>query len=138
MIYVALGMLGFGISDLVRWSPDGVGARRAVVAAAFGAGAVSLVAALSGFEGTLRGGRLLGPMERVIVAAGVVSGGVAAAAFVIAAKGLLRFREIRSVSEDGGGAEQARIDEVTEYFLVGTFASVLLAAAVGVLVLAAG
>ena len=250
MIYVALGMLGFGISDLVRWSPDGVGVRRAVVAAAFGAGAVSLVAALSGFEivgvvaaavialavllvwsafdllpawlvkprfaftlvfgalvvliaasgsagpiggdvaawysnlafgftarvpvdqfvlgvgaalfllatgnrivrltlaateasllageGTLRGGRLLGPMERVIVAAGVVSGGVAAAAFVIAAKGLLRFREIRSVGEDGGGAEQARIDEVTEYFLVGTFASVLLAAAVGVLVLAAG
>lgn len=80
-------------------------------------------------EGTLRGGRLLGPMERLVIAAAVISGQLAAAAFVIAAKGLLRFPEIRAQSE-------ARIDEVTEYFLIGTFASVIVAAAVSLVVLA--
>ncbi len=249
MIYVALAMLGFGVSDLVRWSPDRVAKGRVAAAVLCGVGAIALVAGLSGFEiggvaaapavaipvllawsafellparaakpgyalalvfgtlitaiaasgsadrvdgdfaawysnldfgfvreiavgqfllgvgaavfllatgnrivrfmlatteqslvsaeGTLRGGRALGPMERPIVAAGVISGGAAAAAFVIAGKGLLRFREIRGQ----GGADHAGdggIDEITEYFLVGTFASVLLAAAVGVVVLAAG
>ncbi|HEY7457064.1 MAG TPA: hypothetical protein VH703_07295 [Solirubrobacterales bacterium] len=75
-------------------------------------------------------------MERLIVAAGVVSGGVAAAAFVIAAKGLLRFHEIRGAGESVDA--QNGVDEITEYFLVGTFASILLAAAVGVLTSAAG
>jgi hypothetical protein len=46
-----------------------------------------------------------------------------------AAKGLLRFREI-------GGASKSNVDEVTEYFLIGTFTSTVLAAAVAVLVLA--
>jgi hypothetical protein len=81
-------------------------------------------------EDTLHGGRLLGPMERLIVAAAVLSGGLAGAGFVIAAKGLLRFREI-------GGAAESDVDEVTEYFLIGTFTSIVLAAAVALLVLAA-
>jgi hypothetical protein len=51
-------------------------------------------------------------MERLIVAATVISGDLAGAGFVIAAKGLLRFREIH-------GSDQPRVDEVTEYFLVG-------------------
>ena len=50
---------------------------------------------------------------------------------MIAAKGLLRFREIR-------GAEQPKVDEITEYFLIGTFTNVVVAAAASVLVLAAG
>jgi len=79
----------------------------------------------------MRGGRLLGPMERLIVAGSVISGDVAGAGFVIAAKGLLRFREIR-------GTDQPKVDEITEYFLVGTFTSVLVAAIVGILVLASG
>ena len=85
-------------------------------------------------ESALRGGRLLGPMERLIVGAMVLSGDPGGAALVIAAKGLLRLPEIRS------GADQlkGRSDQVTEYFLIGTFSSLLLAAGAGVLVLAAG
>jgi hypothetical protein len=80
-------------------------------------------------EDTLHGGRLLGPMERLIVAAAVLSGSGAAAGFVIAAKGLLRFREI-------GGAPGSNVDEITEYFLIGTFTSTVLAGAVAILILA--
>jgi hypothetical protein len=78
-------------------------------------------------EDKLRGGRFIGPMERLLVAGSLVSGGLAGAGFVIAAKGLLRFRELKP---DGGDGEQngGSVDEITEYFLVGTFASVLLPA----------
>lgn len=81
-------------------------------------------------ENTLRGGRLLGPMERIIVGAIVLAGDPAAAAVVVAAKGLLRFPEIRS--------DRGQPDHVTEYFLIGTFTSLLLATVVGVIILAAG
>ena len=64
------------------------------------------------------------------MAAAVMSGDAAGAGFVIAGKGLLRFREIR-------GTDQSGVDEITEYFLIGTFTSVLLAIAMAVLVLAA-
>jgi hypothetical protein len=87
---------------------------------------------LSTGEQRLRGGRLLGPMERLFVAAGIVSGSLAGAGLVIAAKGLLRFRELPPSDKPDG------LDEVTEYFLVGTFTSVLVAGAIGALVLAVG
>jgi len=89
-------------------------------------------------EVKLRGGRLLGPMERVIVVAGEPAG----AALVIAAKGLLRFPEIRESSggegsvEGGDPADRGAAD-ITEYFLIGTFSSLILAAGVGLLVLGA-
>ncbi len=253
MIFLALGMLGLGVGDLVRWSPGRVERTHAAAAAASGTVAVMVVAALSGMEasavllagttalvvlslwsvydlippkhakpeyalalvvgviavlvalsgsadpvggdvalwysnldfgfardisvdqfvlgvgaalfllatgnrivrftlaateaslpegeGTMRGGRVLGPMERLIVAAAVVSGGIAGAGFVIAAKGLLRFREIRAVDRSSGAdwpeeTGQPKVDEITEYFLIGTFTSVVIAAAVSVLVLA--
>lgn len=81
-------------------------------------------------EPRLRGGRLLGPMERIIVGAIVVGGEPAAAALVIAAKSLLRFPEIR---DDAG-----RPDQITEYFLIGTFTSLLVAGVIAVLLLASG
>lgn len=84
-------------------------------------------------ESSLRGGRVLGPMERLMVAAAVIAGGLAGAGFVVAAKGLLRFREIR-----GDDLRKPGIDEVTEYFLIGTFTSILIAAVLGLLVLASG
>jgi hypothetical protein len=242
VIFVSLALLGFGVCDLVRWSPDRVGGRHAVVAAVAGTASVATVGALSGLaascvllaaviafvvlslwsaydlipsqrarpefalvlviavigglialsgsadpvggevatwysdldfgfvrdvsvdqfvlgvgasifllattnrivrftlaatkaslvegEGTLRGGRLLGPMERLIIAAAVISGDLAAAGIVIAAKGLLRFREL-------GGIHQPKVDEITEYFLIGTFTSFVVAAALAVLLLAA-
>jgi hypothetical protein len=92
-------------------------------------------------EGTMRGGRVLGPMERLIVAASIVSGAAAGAGFVIAAKGLLRFREIQGSRDDDPGRRgrrvPTRVDEITEYFLIGTFTSVFVACVLSVLVLAA-
>ena len=72
-------------------------------------------------EGDLKGGRLLGPMERVFILVLAVAGELTAAAVVAAAKGLLRFPELqRSRTEEGPTA-------VSEYFLIGSFASWLLA-----------
>lgn len=42
----------------------------------------------------------------------------------MAAKGLVRFPELSATSR---GDRAPRIDEVTEYFLIGSFASILLA-----------
>lgn len=64
----------------------------------------------------LKGGRLLGPMERLVIVGLGLAGEVTAASIVIAAKGLLRFPELQS-------ARGAGIHEVTEYFLVGSFVS---------------
>jgi hypothetical protein len=69
-----------------------------------------------------KGGRLLGPMERLIVVAAVVAGDPAGAGFVVAAKGLLRFPEVNRPTN-------TNIHELTEYLLVGTFTSVLIAGA---------
>lgn len=81
-------------------------------------------------ETRLKGGRLLGPMERVFILGLGLAGQLTAAAIVIGAKGLLRFPELYTRSE------QERIHQLTEYFLVGSFASWLLA--LGSLLLAAG
>jgi len=83
-------------------------------------------------EDTLKGGRILGPLERLIVGAIVLSGDPAAAAIVIAAKSLLRFPEMRK-GDDGPGPEA-----VTEYFLIGTLSSLLIAALMAILVISAG
>jgi hypothetical protein len=84
----------------------------------------------------LKGGRFLGPMERIIVGAVIVAGDPAAAAIVIAAKGFLRFPEIRG--EAGKGTDVSGPDENTEYFLIGTFSSLIIAAGLAVLVSASG
>jgi hypothetical protein len=68
----------------------------------------------------LKGGRLLGPMERVFILGLGLAGHLTAASIVIAAKGLLRFPELQSK------LEQTRIHRLTEYFLVGSFVSWLL------------
>ena len=72
-------------------------------------------------ERQLKGGRLLGPMERVVIVGLGVAGQLTAASIVIAAKGLLRFPEL---SSDRG---QKQIHQLTEYFLVGSFVSWLVA-----------
>ena len=55
-----------------------------------------------------------------------------AAALVISAKGLLRFPELndlRGRSDDASGSGSRRIDEVTEYLLVGSLMSWIVALA---------
>ena len=75
----------------------------------------------TGPETRLKGGRLLGPMERLLIVGLGVAGQVTAASLVIAAKGLLRFPELSS------DRERERIHRLTEYFLVGSFVSWLVA-----------
>ena len=82
----------------------------------------------------LRGGRLLGPMERVLILGLGLAGQLGAAGLVIAAKGLIRFPGLQSKRGETT-VEGVGIDAVTEYFLVGSFISWLVA--LGSLVLAA-
>ncbi|MCW2815573.1 MAG: hypothetical protein JWN84_3028 [Nocardioides sp.] len=70
----------------------------------------------------LKGGRLLGPMERLLIVGLGLAGEVTAASLVIAAKGLLRFPELQSARASPSAAGPG-IHEVTEYFLVGSFVS---------------
>jgi hypothetical protein len=81
----------------------------------------------------LKGGRLLGPMERLVILGLGLVGEFGAAGIVIAAKGLLRFPEIQAAARTNaaGGytGGPAGIDDVTEYFLVGSFVSWLIALA---------
>ena len=73
----------------------------------------------------LKGGRLLGPMERLLILGLSLAGQLTAATAVVAAKSIIRFPEINAqkVRENGG----IGIDDVTEYFLVGSFASWIVA-----------
>ncbi len=77
----------------------------------------------------LRGGRLLGPMERLVILGLGLAGEVTAASLVIAAKGLIRWPELQQTREspDDDPHTAVGVDEVTEYFLVGSFVSWLVA-----------
>jgi hypothetical protein len=70
-------------------------------------------------EKKLKGGRVLGPMERVFIVALGLGGATTAAAVLVAAKGLLRFPEL---GRDAGGPS-----DLTEYFLIGSLSSWLIA-----------
>ena len=84
----------------------------------------------------LKGGRLLGPMERLFILGFGLIGNFTAAGMVIAAKGLIRWPELQS-KRDRDGANGPQIDEITEYFLVGSFLSWMWALG-GVILLAMG
>jgi hypothetical protein len=77
----------------------------------------------------LKGGRLLGPMERLLILGLGLAGQLAAATAVVAAKSIIRFPEINAqkAKANGNGDLGIGIDEVTEYFLVGSFASWIIA-----------
>ncbi len=73
----------------------------------------------------LKGGRLLDPMERLLILGLGLAGQLAAATAVVAAKSIIRFPEINAQKARENGT--IGIDEVTEYFLVGSFASWIVA-----------
>ena len=73
---------------------------------------------------TLKGGRLIGPLERVLVFTLTLSGIYTILAAILAAKGIVRFPEI---SRDGDGNR-------AEYFLVGSMVSWVVALAAAFLV----
>ena len=62
----------------------------------------------------LKGGRLIGPLERIVVFALTLAGIYSLLAAVLAAKGIVRFPEI---SRDGDSGDRA------EYFLIGSLVS---------------
>ena len=80
-------------------------------------------------EKQLKGGRVLGPMERVFIVGLGAVGDLTAAAVVVAAKGLLRFPELQRAQRGDArpGVPPDGPSDVTEYFLIGSFASWLLA-----------
>lgn len=84
-------------------------------------------------DGELRGGRLLGPLERLFILGLGLAGELTAAGLVIAAKGLIRWPELRSHADGDDSPGAIGIDKVTEYFLVGSFVSWLVAMAALVL-----
>lgn len=67
----------------------------------------------------LNRGRLIGNLERIVLTMVVTAGSYSALAFLIAAKGLVRSEEF----------EKSR--DFTEYFLVGSLSSVLVALSLG-------
>ena len=64
--------------------------------------------------GGLKGGRLIGPFERLFILALVLAGEYTAIGAIVAAKGIIRFPEISRNDTNGSKAEE---------FLVGSFAS---------------
>ncbi|WP_431233932.1 hypothetical protein ACQ856_04495 [Mycolicibacterium psychrotolerans] len=75
----------------------------------------------------LKGGRLLGPMERLLIVGLALAGQLAVATAVVAAKSIIRFPEINAQKARENGGIGIGIDDVTEYFLVGSFASWIVA-----------
>lgn len=69
-------------------------------------------------ETSLKGGRVIGPLERVFILAMAASGNYTAATAVMAAKGILRYPEIAKDDPEG---------ERAEYVLIGSFVSWALA-----------
>ncbi|MCF6387836.1 hypothetical protein L2K20_12725 [Mycobacterium sp. MBM] len=73
----------------------------------------------------LKGGRLLGSMERLLIVGLGLAGQLTLATAVVAAKSIIRFPEISAKRDPDAG--RVGIDDVTEYFLVGSFASWIVA-----------
>lgn len=102
-----------------------------------GARAAAVQGTLMGAQKELPGGRWIGILERIAVYVSIVAGFPTGIAVALAVKGLGRYPELRAEKE---GREAARVGEL---FIIGTFASVLWAAAwagiaVGVCALIAG
>ena len=78
-------------------------------------------------EKTVRGGRVIGALERTLVFSLAISGEPLAAAVIVSAKGLLRFPELSRADHD--------ISAITEYLVLGSLLSWFLALAPAMLFL---
>ncbi|MBO0610146.1 hypothetical protein [Myceligenerans salitolerans] len=78
-------------------------------------------------EQRLKSGRVLGSMERLFILGLGMTGAFTAAAAVVAAKGLLRYPDVKA--DHKSAATGVRPNPVSEYFLIGSFASWLVAVA---------
>jgi hypothetical protein avisC_09446 len=76
----------------------------------------------------MRGGRWIGPLERILIVLLASVEASAAVAAIVAAKGIIRFPEISLDVKEADGGQKA------EEFLIGSFASWILAALSAVVV----
>ncbi len=75
-------------------------------------------------EKRLRGGRVIGILERWLIFGFVVSGHPTAAAFIVSAKSILRFPELSERARgDIADGNRDELDSITEYLLLGSLAS---------------
>ena len=84
-------------------------------------------------EQQLKGGRYIGPLERWLIFGLALAGQPTAAALVISAKSIIRFPELQSkaarpkathtATGDSTLPREQQIDELTEYFLIGSLLS---------------
>ena len=117
----------------MTWIEVGIGAGALVASALIGSvllsWALRVMAPQAPKTGVLRGGMWIGILERLAITTAIVVGYGEAVAVVIAIKGLGRYPEMRRSDREDGGA-------VAERFIIGTLASFLWAAAVGLAALA--
>lgn len=83
---------------------------------------------------TLRGGRVIGIIERWLIYGLALAGQPTAAAIIVSAKSVLRFPELSKVArierpKGEAPGTPAEVDYITEYFLLGSMVSWLLALA---------
>lgn len=69
---------------------------------------------------TIRGGRIIGPIERLFIFWMAIAGQVLALAVIVAAKGILRYPEISERDRSGKGETKGVL---AEYVLIGSLAS---------------
>jgi len=82
----------------------------------------------------LRGGRLIGPIERLLIFGLAIAGQPTAATLIVSAKSILRFPELsRQVGVGPSTTAATEVDFVTEYFLLGSLVSWLAALAPAIL-----
>lgn len=85
-------------------------------------------------EQKLRGGRVIGILERWMIFGFVLTGAPTAAAIIVSAKSILRFPELSEKASQGGKPEgkndvASELNIVTEYLLLGSLVSWMLALA---------
>lgn len=91
-------------------------------------------------EGSFRGGRYIGAIERLMIFGLAVAGEPTAAALVVSAKSILRFPELSKSAQQSSAPPQVgtspvqEVDALTEYFLLGSLCSWALALLAALLV----
>lgn len=127
---VSLSVAGIAAAETHKVHGFGLGATAVLVIAAAALGGLPLAPAAfriarhqsdAGEQvetSPLRGGRIIGVLERVAVAGAIIAGWPEGMAIVLAVKGLARYPELREPN-------------ASEQFIIGTFTSVLWAIAVG-------
>ena len=75
----------------------------------------------------LRGGRVIGPLERILIVALALAGAEAVIVGLLAAKGIVRFPEISADGRRGSKAEEFLIGSLVSWTIAGLAAAYLLA-----------